>query len=240
MADRPDSLQGRVAVVTGASRGIGAATARALAGEGARVVLAARRSEALEHLGQEIGGLVVPTDVRDPEQVQSLADAAGRELGGIDLLVAAAGLGRFATVADQPLADWDDTFAVNLRGTFLTCQAALPYLLRSTRGGHIFTLVSIAATRTFPGSAAYCASKAGLLAFTRVLAEEVRRQGVRVTAVLPGSVDSPFWDSAGGTELPREAMLRPDDIAGTIVGIAKQPSRVYTDEITIMPPAGVL
>ncbi len=240
MASSVESLEGRVAVVTGASRGIGAATVRAFASAGARVVLAARLSEDLHGLGREVDGLVVPTNVRAPDQVKALMETADRELGGVDLVVAAAGIGRFGAVADLALDDWDDTFAVNLRGTFLTCQAALPYLLRSPRRGHIFTLVSIAATRAFPNAAAYCASKAGLLAFTRVLAEEVRRQGVKVTAVIPGSVDSPFWDAAGGTELPREAMLRPEDVAAAIVQIAQQPSRVYTDEITIMPPSGVL
>ena len=238
MPDRP--LEGRVALVTGASRGIGAATARAFASAGCAVVLAARGGDDLRRVAADLGGLSVPTDVRDPAQVRALVAQAVSNYGTLDLVVASAGIGVFGSVRDLTPEDWDRAMDVNLKGTFLTCQAALPHLLSNPRGGHVFTLASIAATRAFPGAAAYCASKWGVLGFTRVLAEEVRRQGVRVTAVLPGSVDSPFWEAAGGTDLPRDQMLRPEDVAGAILAVALQPPSLYTDDITLMPPAGVL
>lgn len=231
------SLRGKVAVVTGGSRGIGAATARQLAGAGARVVVAARASTDLDSMGEEIRGTATPVDVREPAAVRALASLV-ETLGGADVLVNAAGLGRFGAVADLSLEAWDETLDVNLRGTFLVCQALLPGLLR--RRGHIFTIGSIASTRVFAGAAAYCAAKWGVLGFTRALAEEVRRQGVRVTAVLPGSVDSTFWDAAGGTDLPRDQMLHPDDVARAILFVALQPATMSVDEITVMPPAGVL
>ena len=237
-SDRP--LEGRVALVTGASRGIGAATASAFAAAGCAVVLAARESVDLRRVAADLGALAVPTDIRDPVQVRALVGQAVAAHGTLDVVVASAGLGVFGPVGDLTPEAWDRAMDVNLKGTFLTCQAALPYLLANPRGGHVFTLASIAATRAFPNAAAYCASKWGVLGFTRVLAEEVRRQGVRVTAVLPGSVDSPFWDAAGGTDLPRDQMLHPADVAAAIVAIAAQPPTVYTDEITLMPPAGVL
>lgn len=235
----PASLADAVVVITGASRGIGAATARAFAEAGARTVLAARPSADLAAVAAETGGLALPTDVRDESAVRALSGEVERRFGRVDVLVCSAGLGRFGPVSALAAADFDLTLAVNLRGTFLVCQAFLPLMLRQGRG-HIFTLASIAATRAFPGAAAYCAAKWGVLGFSRVLAEEVRRQGVKVTALLPGSVDSPFWDAAGGTELPREAMLHPRDVADAILAIVRQPARLYTDEITLMPPAGVL
>lgn len=227
-----------MAVVTGGSRGIGAAVARAFAAAGARVVVAARASAALDEVAREIKGLAVASDVRSEEEVQALMERAAT-LGGIHLVVAAAGLGRFSPVVDTSVEDWDLVMDVNVRGTFLTCRAALPYLLASG-GGHIFTLSSVAATTTFAGSAAYTVSKSAVLAFTRVLTEEVRRRGVKVTAVVPGSVDSPFWEAAGGTELPRHEMLSAEHVAQTVLSLALQPPEIYTDEIKIMPPAGIL
>jgi len=231
-------LEGRVALVTGASRGIGAATARALGGAGARLVLAARSRDDLACVAAELpGSAAVPTDVRDAAEVGRLV-AAAEEAGGVDLLVHAAGLGVFAPVVESRIEDWDETLDVNLRAAYLLCRAALPAMLRRGRG-HVFTIVSIAGQRAFPNSAAYCASKFGLLGFTRVLAEEVRRQGIKVTAVVPGAVDSSFWDRAGG-DLPRDRMLRPAAVAEAILFAATAPPTVHHDEIALTPPDGVL
>lgn len=233
------SLSGRRAFVSGASSGIGAATARALAAAGARVALAARDRAALEALAGELpGALVTPCDVRDAASVATAVDAAVGAFGGLDLVITAAGLGRFGDTATFAVADWDEVLEVDLRGTFLVVRAALPHVRRSE--GHVITLSSVAAVRAFPEAAAYCAAKAGVRAFAQVVAEENRRHGVRVTNLVVGSVDSPFWERAGGTELARDRMLRPEDVARTIALTAAQPKSVSVDEIVLMPPDGVL
>jgi 3-oxoacyl-[acyl-carrier protein] reductase len=238
VSGRPAPLRGRQALVTGASRGIGAATARALADAGASLVLAARPSADLDRVAAELpDARAVPTDLRDAAAVERLV-AAAAELGGPDLLVHAAGVGAFAPIEASTVDGWDEMLDVNLRAAYLLCRLALPGM-RARRRGHVFTIVSIAGVRAFPGAAAYCASKFGLLGLTRVLAEEARRDGVKVTAVLPGSVDTPFWDRAGG-DLPRDRMLRPEAVAEAIVFAATAPPTVHHDEIVVMPPDGVL
>lgn len=233
------ALAGRRAFVTGASSGIGAATARGLATAGARVALVARDRDALESMAHELQGAVaMPCDVRDATAVDGAVARAATVFGGIDLVVAAAGNGRFGDTAAFSVEDWDEVLDVNLRGTFLVVRAALPHVRQS--GGHIITISSIAATRAFPGSAAYCAAKAGVRAFAQVVAEENRRSGVRVTNLVVGSVDSPFWERAGGTELARDRMLRPEHVAQAIVDVVSLPAGASVDEIVLMPPDGVL
>lgn len=228
----------RLAIVTGATRGIGAATARALAGAGMRLVIAARSAPALTELASELGDAVaVPTDLRDPAAIERLVET-GERLGGVDVIVHAAGLGVFAPIAEATLADWDETIEVNLRGAFVLCRAALP-AMRARQRGHIVTIVSIAGVRAFPGAAAYCASKFGLLGLTRSIAEEVRREGIKVTAIVPGAVDTPFWERSGG-DFARERMLRPEAVAEAIRFAVTAPPGVHHDEITLMPPDGVL
>ncbi|HEX9496221.1 MAG TPA: SDR family NAD(P)-dependent oxidoreductase [Candidatus Limnocylindria bacterium] len=233
------SLAGRRAFVSGASSGIGAATARALAGAGARVALAARDRSALEALARELpGACATPCDVREAESVATAVETAARAFGGLDLVVTAAGLGRFGDTATFPIEAWDEVLDVDLRGTFLVVRAALPHVRAS--GGHVITMSSVAAIHAFAGAAAYGAAKAGVRAFAQVVAEENRRQGVRVTNLIVGSVDSPFWERAGGTELPRDRMLKPEDVARAIVHAAAQPESISLDEIVLMPRDGVL
>ena len=233
------TLTGRRAFVSGASSGIGAAAARALAGDGARVALAARDRTALDAVARDLERAVVtPCDVRDPRSVRDAAAAAADSLGGIDIVVTAAGIGRFGEIDAFGVDDWDLVFDVGLRGTFLVVQAALPHV--PPAGGDIITISSIAAVHPFAGSAAYCAMKAGVRSFARVLAAERRQSGLRVTNMVVGSVDSPFWDRAGGTELPRERMLRPEDVGRAIAWAAAQPAGTSVDEIVLMPKDGVL
>ena len=184
------------------------------------------------------GSLAVECDVRDADAVAAAVAETATAFGGIDLVVTAAGLGKFGDTAEFTVADWDEVFAVDLRGTFLVIRAALPHVRRAK--GHLITMSSIAALRAFPGSAAYCAAKAGVRALAQVVAEENRRAGVRVTNMVVGSVDSPFWERAGGTELARERMLRPEDVARAIVAAASQDRGVSVDEMVVMPPDGVL
>jgi NADP-dependent 3-hydroxy acid dehydrogenase YdfG len=232
------ALTSKRAIVTGGSSGIGAATARALAAAGARVAVCGRDGDRTGAVARECGGIAVACDVREAAQVDAAVERTARELGGIDIVVAAAGLGRFDLTKDQSVADFDEVVAVDLRGTFLTFRATLPHVLASR--GHLFALASIAALRPLPRSGAYSAAKAGTRLLAQVVAEEHRREGVRVTTLVVGAVDTAFWDNAGGTDLPRERMLRPEQVAAAIVGAARAPDGAHVDEIVLMPPDGIL
>ena len=225
--------------MSGASSGIGAAAARALTAEGARVALAARDRSALDALAAELdGAIATPCDVREPASVAAAVAAAARAFDGLDLVVTAAGVGRFGELETFGVEDWDLVFDVGLRGTFLVVQAALPHV--PSTGADVITISSVAAIHPFPGSAAYCAMKAGVRSFAQVLAAERRGRGVRVTNMVVGSVDSPFWDRAGGTELARDRMLRPEDVGRAIAWAAAQPAGTSVDEIVLMPKDGIL
>ena len=233
----------KVALITGASRGIGRATALALAKGGYRLSLAARRAAALEAAAREAReagaeALAVPADVADEAAVQALVTATTERFGRIDALVNAAGYGRFAPIETSDSADWHATLAVNLTGTFFCCKHVVPLML-AQGSGQIVNVLSIAAKEPFPNSTAYCASKFGAYGLTLALAAEVRRRGIRVTALLPGSVDTPFWDEAGGS-LDRAQMLRPEAVGETIRAILDQPEGMCTDELVLMPPLGIL
>ncbi len=182
----------RVCLITGASRGIGRATALALHRSGWRLSLAARSEGALAELVRETGGghLAAVCDVTAEADVARVVAATVERFGRLDALVCAAGVGAFAPTAQSTLADWDAQIAVNLTGTYLACREALKGML-PRRSGHLVTILSVASRVAFPASAAYCASKWGAYGLTKVLAEEVRREGIRVTAVLPGSTDTP-------------------------------------------------
>lgn len=237
------ALTGQVAIVTGAGRGIGRAVATALAAEGAHVVLAARTRQELATVASEVreaGGraLAVPVDVTQDTAVDALVDQVVAELGRVDLLVTAAGVAAFGPVAGAKPPDWDGMLAVNLRAVMVCCRAVLPPMLRQRRGT-IVNVASIAATRPIPGAAAYAAAKAGVVAFSRVLAEEVRREGVRVGVVLPGAVDTPLWDTIpNGPD--RARMLRPEDVARAVVLMATLPASAALEELTLLPAGGIL
>ena len=237
------TLDGKVAIVTGGSKGIGKAIACGLAAAGAKVVLAARTPETLEQVAtslREAGAeaLAVPTDVTDTAAVQGLIQRTLEVYQRLDILVNNAGIGRFGTVVDFTPSDWDAVINSNLKAIYLCTKSALSPML-AQGGGQIINVLSIAAKVPFEASSAYCAAKAGALAFTKVLASEVRQQNIRVTAVLPGSVHTPFWD-----EIPQhpdfEQMLKPEHVADTVVSICQQPSGMVTEEIVVMPPLGIL
>lgn len=233
----------KIVIVTGASRGIGRATALALAAGGHRLALAARNSDTLDALIREIGGrggeaLAMPTDVSDEGAVAQMVTATKSWFGRIDALVNAAGYGRFAPIHESETADWHTTMAANLTGTYLCCKHVIPTMLEQG-SGQIINILSIAAKHAFPDSTAYCASKFGAYGLTLALAAEVRRKGIRVTALLPGAVDTPFWDAIGGGP-DRAQMLRPEHVAETIRALIEQPEAVATDELMVMPPLGIL
>ena len=230
-------------VITGASKGIGKATAFAFAAAGAKVVLAARTPETLEQVAVTLkeGGaeaLAVPTDVTDVDAVKQLIQRTLEVYQHVDILINNAGIGHFGPIVDFEPDDWDAVLNSNLKAVYLCAKYALPAMLE--RGsGQIINVLSVAAKIAFQASSAYCAAKAGALALTKVLASEVRQQNIRVTAVLPGSVHTPFWDDV--PEHPDfEQMLTPEHVADTIVSICQQPPGMVTEEIAVMPPLGIL
>ena len=237
------ALEGKTAIITGAGRGIGRAIARAFATEGATVVLAARSRADLAAVAAEVreaGGraLAVPTDVTQDPAVEALVEQTLSETNRIDILVTSAGLASFGAVAETKAADWDAMLALNLRAAMLCCRAVLPAMMRQ-RSGTILNLSSIASKRALPGSAVYTATKAGLDAFSRVLAEELRPHGIRVGVLVPGAVDTPIWDAMGATP-PREKMLRPEDVARAALLMVTLPPHAALEELTLLPAGGIL
>jgi len=236
-------LAGQTALVSGASRGIGRAVALAFAREGARVVLLARGRADLDRVAGTIeatGGtaLVVPGDAAEEAAATHSVEVALARFGRLDCLVSAQGAGTFGPLETSRLADWDAMLRANLTATYLMCRAVLPSMLAAGRGT-IVSVVSLAAVRAIPGCAAYTASKAGVLGLVRGLAADVRGRGVRVAALCPGAVDTPFWD---GIPSPpdRGRMLRPEAVAEAALLIAAQPPGAFVEEIVLAPTPGVL
>ena len=194
-------LESTVAVVTGGSRGIGLAIAAAFLERGARVAIAGRDQKSLDAAVSRFSTdalLPVQADVGNPDDARRLIDAAVERFGGLDVLVNNAGVGHFANVADMSTGDWRKVIDTNLSGVFYCCAAALPHLKR--RGaGWIINISSLAGKNPFVGGAAYCASKAGLNAFSEALMQEVRYDNIRVSYIMPGSVATGFSGRADGS-----------------------------------------
>jgi NAD(P)-dependent dehydrogenase (short-subunit alcohol dehydrogenase family) len=238
-----EMLAGKVALVTGSGKGIGRAIAEAFAAEGAGVVLASRSRADLAEVAGAIRArngraLAIPTDVTQDSAVEALVEQTLSELGRLDLLVTSAGAASFGAVADSKPGDWDTMLTLNLRSVMVCCRAVLPAMTRQ-RSGMIINVSSIATRRTLPGSAAYTATKAGLEAFSRVLAEELRPHGVRVGVLIPGAVDTPIWDSLGAAP-PRDKMLKVGDVARAAVLMATLPPNASLEELTLLPAGGIL
>lgn len=238
----PD-LRSQVAIITGASSGIGRAVALALAAAGATVSLAARSQQNLDILAHDIsrGGsrvLAFSTDVGNEAQIEQLVTRTYAECGRLDILVTSAGGAMFGPISESRTEDWDTMININLRGTYLCCKHALKVMIPQGCG-HILNVLSIASQAILPGSTGYTASKFGALGLTKVIAAEVRSLGIKVTAVIPGAVDTPLWDSSGST-LDRGKMLSPTDVANAMLAIIAQPPTIHTDEIVLMPPLGIL
>jgi NAD(P)-dependent dehydrogenase (short-subunit alcohol dehydrogenase family) len=236
-------LAGRVALVTGAGRGIGRAVALAFAREGATVGLAARTAAELDAVAREIEGaggraLVLPADVRQEAAVATLVRRALDAYGRIDLLVAAAGTAAFGPLVETTPPAWDEMMAVNLRAPFLCCRAVLPAMMQQ-RSGTIIVIGSVVTSRTLSGASAYTASKYGLLGLARVLAEEMRPHGVRVGVLSAGAVDTALWDAVPSPP-DRTRMLRPEQVAEAALLMAAQAPNAALEEITLLPAGGVL
>ena len=236
-------LGGRAAIVTGAGRGIGRAVAAAFAREGAAVVLAARSASELDATARQIaeaGGRAsaMPADVSDEAAVGALVKRALAEHGRIDILVTAAGAAGFGSVADSKPTEWDQMLAVNLRGAMLCCRAVLPAMIAQRRGT-IINIGSVVTSRILAGTAAYTASKYGLLGFSRVLAEELRPHGVRVGILSAAATDTPLWDAVPSAP-DRGLMLRPEQVAEAALVMAALEPNATLEEVTLLPAGGVL
>ncbi|HWK89994.1 MAG TPA: SDR family oxidoreductase [Longimicrobium sp.] len=231
------ALQGRTALVTGASRGIGLAVARALAAEGAWVGMVARSRDALETSAGECGGYAIAADVGTPEGVHSLANYLGELLDDApDIVVSAAGAFSLAPLAETDPADFERQLRVNLSAPFLIARAFLPAMLRR-RSGHLVHVGSVAGRVAFAENAAYAASKFGLRGMHEVLLQELRGTGVRATLVEPAATDTALWDPIdpdARADLPsRASMLRPEDVARAVVFAVSQPATVQIPSIAV-------
>ena len=236
------SLLGKIAVITGANRGIGRAIALQLAEQGASVVLSARDEARLAEVLVEVrnlqrAGIAIALDLRLPSSAEQLVSYATSAFGRVDILINNAGIGQpNLPLAKLPYHQWKSVVDTNLTGMFLVTREMLP-LMR--KGGIIANNLSIAAERVFAGSSAYNASKHGALGLTDTLREELRSAGIRVIALLPGATDTNIWETLW-PEAPRKKMMSAETVAQALVTVLILPEDSTVEELTIMPAAGTL
>lgn len=238
-----DPLSGKRCLITGASSGIGLGIAQRLAQDGARLALVSRSKERLATAITTLAPgapppLALVADVTHAADVERMVGTALGAWGEIDVLVNAAGAAVFLPVGEMDEAQWDQVLDANLKAVYLLCRQVIPRML-AAGSGDIVNIGSIAAHQGFENSTAYCASKHGLLGFSRALALEVRKKGLRVITVSPGSVDTPLWDSTGWSP-DRTKMLQAGDVAEAVVSALRLSGRATVDEMLVMPRDGVL
>jgi NAD(P)-dependent dehydrogenase (short-subunit alcohol dehydrogenase family) len=228
------AIEGRTALVTGASAGIGAATARALAAAGANVVLASRRGD---DLGID-GALAQPCDVRDPAQLEALAAAAVARFGGLDIVVANAGVGAYGDFLDLDPEHLEEMVDINVKGTLYTVRATLPHLLESD-AADLVVVASIAGQRGPEGEAVYAATKFAQVGFMRALDHELWKRGVRCSTLCPGGVETDFAMGRGRTpedpDLP--GFMRPEEVADAVLHALTRPRTHRMLEASLLPMA---
>lgn len=233
-----ESIRGKVAIVTGGSRGIGLAIARALVADGVQVAITGRSDAHLSAARRTIeaaGPGAVETfqaDVRRHEDMKRIADAAAARFGGIDFLINNAGVGVFVSVSDMTPAQWSDVIDTNLTGVFNATQAALPHL-RRRGGGFVINISSLAGKNAFADGAAYCASKSGLNAFSEALMQELRYDNIRVSYVMPGSVATAF--SSGDEAKGADWKISPDEVADVVVNLLRHNARSLPSRVELRP-----
>ncbi len=225
-----------VAIVTGGSKGIGLAIARALVAHGMQVAISARSGDELQRAVASLGGpekaLAVRADVRVPAEAAKLVKETSAKFGGVDVLVNNAGVGHFVNVADMGVETWHEVIDTNLNGVFYCCRAAIPEMKRRG-GGYIVNISSLAGKNPFAGAAGYCASKAALNAFSEALMQEVRYDNIRVSYVMPGSVSTGFGDTSIGGQA--DWKLAPDDVAEVVVDLITLNSRALASRVELRP-----
>jgi NAD(P)-dependent dehydrogenase (short-subunit alcohol dehydrogenase family) len=239
---REPTFAGRLALITGANRGIGLAIARSLARQGCNLIITGRDERALAKARTQLEQVRVRVvaqscDVRSPDSVDYLFALVRGLHQPLDILINNAGIGHpNRTVGDLPYPTWMEVIDTNLNGLFLMTQAALAVM---KRGSTIVNNLSISAERVFPGSAAYNASKHGALGFTNTLREELRPKGIRVIALLPGATDTALWNTLW-PKAPRHKMMYPETVARTVVDALLLPDNTTVEKIVVMPSIGVL
>jgi len=226
-------LEGKVAVITGASSGLGLATAKLFASEGSKVVMAARDAGKLEEAAKEVKGekLLVAGDVSKATDVKRIFDSAVKKFSTVDIAINNAGHGIFGEVADFEEKDWDSVLDVNLKGVFLCSREAMK-IMRKKKSGHIINISSTSGKRGYAEGGAYCASKFGVRGLSQALAEEGRKHDVRVSVICPGAIDTHFFDRLdwGGE---RKNMLKPSEVAEVVLFVATRPQNVWLDEVVV-------
>lgn len=233
------------ALITGASSGIGKATALAFAKAGINLALVSRESEKLAAVAtaaREVGvkAEAYPLDLSKIDQVQSSISTIAAEFGAVDILVNSAGMGYTGSLTDTPLAEWQKVLDLNLTSVWQCILGVLPSM-RDRGSGTIINVSSIAGSQVFPNWGAYCVSKFGLMALSKTLAAEERSRGIRVSVICPGSVNTPMWDTdTVQADFDRTAMLTPEIVAESILHAVQLPAGAVIEEITLMSNAGVL
>ena len=229
-------LGGQVALVTGASRGIGLAIARRLGQMGARVAICARDSGRLRSAEKELRGdgietLAIPADITRASEVAALVREVNRAFGDIEILVNNAGVGGFAPLHEMNESDWDAILDTNLKGVFLCSKQVAPQMIRR-RAGHIINISSLAGKNAFAGGGAYCASKWGLQGLAQCMAEDLRGYGIRVSVICPGTVQTEFSPHAGKDP---QKMLQPEDVAHAVAMLVTQAPQSFISEVLLRP-----
>ena len=235
-ATQEKPLAAKVALVTGASRGIGLAVAKSLASMGAKISVCARDRQRLDVAAADLERsgacvLALPADVSHTAEIAPLVEKTERSLGPIEILVNNAGIGVFGPIQDASEANWDAVLDTNLKSVFLLSRAVAPGMI-SRRAGHIVNISSLAGRNAFAGGGIYCASKWGLLGLTECMAEDLRPFGIRVSAVCPGSVATDF--SPHSTKDPKK-MLQPEDVAHAVSMILTQAPHSFISEVLLRP-----
>jgi NADP-dependent 3-hydroxy acid dehydrogenase YdfG len=231
-------LEGKVAVVTGASRGIGLAIAQRLGEMGANLGLCSRDPKKLEAATQQLRTVAsavfaMPVDVTRADQISSFVQAAQKSLGPIDILVNNAGVGWFGPTQDATEEAWDSVLDTNLKSVFLMSKAVAPSMIER-KTGHIINIASLAGKNTFKNGGVYCASKWGLMGLTGCMAEDLRQYGIRVSAVCPGTVDTEFSPHTGKDPAK---LLQSEDIAHAVAMLVTQAPQSFISEVLIRPTA---
>lgn len=235
----------RRAIITGASSGIGRATALAFAKAGINVALVSRSPERLEAVAQEarkegVKAAIYPLDLSNLAEVKGKITGIAETFAEIDILVTSAGVGYTNFLRDTSLEDWQQVINLNLTSVFQCIQGVLPQM-RDRRSGTIVNVASIAAKTPFPNWGAYCVSKVGISALSQVLAAEERANGIRVTTVFPGAVNTPIWDTdTVSADFDRSVMLTPEIVARAILQAVQLPAEAVVEEMIVLPSAGTL
>jgi short-subunit dehydrogenase len=229
-----NTLNGKVALVTGAGRGIGKAIAVSLAKSGCRLILAARTREQLEDVAKRIGNeaVVIPTDLTRDDELDHLVEQSSKTWGSVDILINNAGWGKRAPVIRANVEDWDQTLRLNLRAPMILAQKLLPAMVAKGEGA-VINIGSVSGKTGEANGAAYSASKFGLIGFTQSLYEEVREHGIKVSVILPGFVDTPLIPP--NRQLDRSKMIQADDVAQAVHYVLNSSATCCPVEIAVRP-----